>query len=267
MLVAIISDSERHLHLALELEKCRYETVLYRCVDEIPSQITADITILPIPTKDKDGFLNLKGSYKITAENIITRTESKSFIITCNYECNDRKFADINKFEEFTSMNAIPSAEGAIFEAMKASDIPLFGSKTLVMGSGRIGKIIADRMKSFCSDVTIAARNPKDRYSAVAQGMRGVDFTSLYDVINNYDFIFQTVPHLVLTDKLLQKTRGIIIEVSSKCSGTDYSFAMANKNRLLYCPAIPEKYSKDFAAKVLTDSVKSILKLNKLILK
>ncbi len=255
------------MHLALELEKSGYKTVLYKSVDEIPSEINADVTVLPIPTKDKDGFLNLKGSYKTTAENIISRTECKSFIITCNYECNDRKYADINKFEEFTSMNAIPSAEGAIFEAMKASDIPLFDSKTLVMGFGRIGKIIADRMKSFCSNITVAARNPKDRFSAVAQGMRSVDFTALYDEINDYDFIFQTVPHLVLTDKLLQKTRGIIIELSSKCAGTDYSFATVNKNRLLYCPAIPEKYSKDFAAKVFTDSVKSILELNKLILK
>lgn len=262
MLVALISDSARHLYLANELCKSGYETVIYNSVDDIPFEIPADIVILPIPTKDKDGFINLKGSYKTTAENIISRTNSNSFVITCNYECNDRKYTDINKFEEFTSMNAIPSAEGAIFEAMKASSIPLFGSKTLVMGYGRIGKIIADRMKSFCSDVTVAARNPKDRFSAIAMGLSGINYESLYDEINQFDYIFQTVPHLVLTDRLLEKTRGIIIELSSKCAGTDYEFAIANKNNILYCPALPEKYSKDFAAKVFADSVKSILELN-----
>ena len=259
MLIALISDSQRHLYLSNQLTDSGYDTNVYRTVDEIPSEIKADIIVLPIPTKDKDGFLNIKGSFKMTVENLISRTNSNSYVITCNYECNDRKFTDINKYEKFTSLNAIPSAEGAVFEAMKNSNIPLYGAKSLVVGYGRIGKIIAHRMHSFCSATTVVARNPKDRYAATALGLKAIDFSELLEEIATYDFIFQTVPHLVLTEKHLALTKATIIELSSKCAGTDYEFAKKNGNNLLYCPALPEKYSKDYASKVFADSVKSIL--------
>ncbi len=262
MLVTIISDSYRHGCLADELKRDGFDVELYDNAREIPERIEADIIVLPIPTVKADGLFNLGMDCLFTTEDIIDRTKADSHIITCNYECKNRKFTDINRFEPFTSMNAVPSAEGAIFEAMKNSDIPLFGSQTLVTGYGRIGKIIAHRMKSFCSEVTVAARNVKDIYSAQSLGYKTIDYARLDENVSKFDFLFQTVPFPILTDKVLINTRGLIIELSSKCAGTDSKFAKANSNRLIYCPGIPEKYSKEYAAKIFSDSVKNIIKLN-----
>ena len=53
------------------------------------------------------------------------------------------EIVDILEKEELAVLNAIPSAEGALQVAMEASDITLHGSKVLVLGHGRIAKILA----------------------------------------------------------------------------------------------------------------------------
>lgn len=259
MSITIISDSKRHRYLYEYLKDNGYDTVLYDNSDALPETIDSDIIIFPIPSLNQNGLLNLNGNTHLTIESAIDRTSAESLIITCNYECKQRRWVDINKFEAFTSLNAVPSAEGAIFEAMKNSDITLFGSNALVTGYGRIGKIIADRLKHFGANVTIAARKPKDIYAAESVGLKTSDFSALENTIQDYDFIFQTVPYPILTKSLLKKTTALIIEISSKCAGTDIAFANKNKNKVIYCPGIPEKYSSKTAAEILKISVIKII--------
>ena len=259
MSITIISDSNRHRYLYEYLKKNGYDVVLFESSDAIPEAIDSDITIFPIPSVNQQGLLNIKGNTHLTIESLIDRTSAESLMITCNYECKQRKCVDINKFEAFTSLNAVPSAEGAIFEAMKNSDITLFGSKVLVTGYGRIGKIIADRLKHFGAEVTVAARKQKDIFAAESVGLKAAEYTSLEDTISEFDFIFQTVPYPILTKSLLLRTTALIIEISSKCAGTDIIFANKNGNRVIYCPGIPEKYSAKTAAEILAISVIKII--------
>ena len=53
------------------------------------------------------------------------------------------KLYDFLDDEDFAVYNAIPTAEGAIQIAMEASERTINGSKILILGFGRIGKILA----------------------------------------------------------------------------------------------------------------------------
>lgn len=261
MLISVISGSRRHKLLAELLAADGHKVNLYASYSELPVHIGGDAVVLPIPTLNRSGNLNLEGCPgSFTAEELLTRTERHALVISCNYESVLRHTVDINKYEPFTSMNAVPSAEGAIFEAVKNSDITLFGSKCLVIGYGRIGKIIADRMKAFGSDVTVTARSHKDIYTARSFGMTVSGYDGLSDRIASFDLIFQTVPHLILNKEMLDLTDAVIIELASGGAGTDLEYAAKAGKKVIYAPGIPEKYSPDTAGAIFYDSVINIIK-------
>ena len=72
--------------------------------------------------------------------------------------------------EGFALGNAVPSAEGAIFEAMRAQEDCLAGSRCLIVGYGRIARLLARGLRGLGARVTVAARKERDRALACAEG-------------------------------------------------------------------------------------------------
>ncbi len=261
MHINILSGSVRHTVLTEELLKDGHSVNQYKSFGELPETICGDITVLPIPTFNANGKFNLNGSPDyMVREKVYELIDKSCLLITCNAESQTHRCIDINQYEPFVSLNAIPSAEGAISIAMQNCDKTLFNSKTVVIGFGRIGKILASRLSAFGSRVTVIARNSKDRFLAEALGIKAVDFNRLQNEVEAADIIFQTVPHLVLRREILSCiNNGLIIELSSGCAGTDIEAVNRIGNKMLYAPAIPEKYSPHSAGLILYDSVNSII--------
>ena len=71
--------------------------------------------------------------------------------------------------EELAVRNGVPTAEGAIEAAMAATDVTLCGTPCLVIGFGRIGKLLAHRLRGLGAEVTVSARRQENlRLSAQA---------------------------------------------------------------------------------------------------
>ena len=64
--------------------------------------------------------------------------------------------------EELAVRNGVPTAEGAIEAAMDATDVTLCGTPCLVIGFGRIGKLLAHRLRGLGAEVTVSARRLDD---------------------------------------------------------------------------------------------------------
>ena len=64
--------------------------------------------------------------------------------------------------EELAVRNGVPTAEGAIEAAMAATDVTLCGTPGLVIGFGRIGKLLAHRLRGLGAEVTVSARRLDD---------------------------------------------------------------------------------------------------------
>jgi len=60
--------------------------------------------------------------------------------------------------EEFSVLNAVPTAEGAIQLALEEMPATIYGSKILITGFGRISKILVKLLTAMGADVTVAYR-------------------------------------------------------------------------------------------------------------
>ena len=78
--------------------------------------------------------------------------------------CTERGIGTFDYYESdaFSIANAIPSAEGAIEIAMRELPITLNGANALVIGYGRIGKVLSRLLARLGASVTASARKPSD---------------------------------------------------------------------------------------------------------
>ena len=73
--------------------------------------------------------------------------------------------------EELAVANAVPTAEGAIQIAMEQLPITIHGARVLVVGFGRVGRALAQRLAALGARVTVAARRYESLAWAQATGL------------------------------------------------------------------------------------------------
>lgn len=155
--------------------------------------------------------------------------------------------------DDFSILNSIPTAEGAVQKAMEESDVTIFGNDSLVVGFGRTGQTLARTLQGLGGRVTVAARESGDLARAVACGYRPLEFDDLADGAETAEFIFNTVPDLVLTRSVLARTRAttVIIDIASAPGGTDFAAAEALGRRAILAPGLPGKVAPRTAGRYL----------------
>lgn len=123
---------------------------------------------------------------------------------------------DFLKDEPYLCENAYITAECALDVALPYLTRTLRGCPVLIVGWGRIGKCLAQLLKSLGTDVTIAARNPGHRAIIHALGYHTDDIGALS--LNHYRLIYNTVPHLVLSREHINTCREdcVKIELASR---------------------------------------------------
>lgn len=169
---------------------------------------------------------------------------------------------DFMRNEKVAILNAIATAEGTVMEAIGASAINLHGSNCLVLGYGRCGKILAEKLKGLCAKVTVAARSEEALAFAQASGMRPVHLSSVKDLLPDCDFIFNTIPALILDDGCLALLRAetVIIDIASEPWGVDYDAAAQRGLNARCSQGLPGKVAPKASADILVDGIMAILK-------
>ena len=77
------------------------------------------------------------------------------------------------------------------------------GSTVLVIGYGRVAKACAKLFRAVGADVTISARKLSALAEAEGAGYKAELITALADNISGYTIIINTVPAMILDEKLL----------------------------------------------------------------
>lgn len=124
--------------------------------------------------------------------------------------------------EELSVRNAIPTAEGAIEAAMKHTSVTLHGTPCLVLGFGRIGKVLAHDLSALGAKVSVSARKRSDLAWIDAFGYAPLHTNRLSGTLGEFRVVFNTVPHQVLDEALLAELPPdcLLIELAS-ASGFD----------------------------------------------
>ena len=173
--------------------------------------------------------------------------------------CEEREISchDFMLDEPMTLYNAVSTAEGAILEALLHKDTNLHMSSTLVLGYGRCGKILADRLKGLHACVTVCSNDANELALACALGFETLHLSKLWKNICCFEYLFNTIPARVLNRRCLEKVSpgAIIIDIASNKSGADYEAARKLNTNIHFCPGLPGKYAGESCANYLTDYI------------
>lgn len=230
--------------------------------------LPSDIWIAGIPfTKDNVHLYSENKNYLITLEYFFQHLKkhppklligghfsevaldyARSYQIPCH---------DLLKCNTISIANAIPTAEGAIYYAIKESPYVLHKSPCLILGFGKCGKALADKLRGLNAQVTICARKEDDLAYAESLGYDTLTFENLNAHLGRFLFLFNTVPAPVLGPKRLAhcSRECVILDLASLPGGVDFKSAQKQHLHALHCLGLPGALSPQTAADILAKQI------------
>ncbi len=166
-------------------------------------------------------------------------------------------YLDYNKDECFQIFNAAATAEGAISVIINERNTTIYKSSILVIGYGRIGKVLAGHLKAFNPELYVAARKNTDVAWIDLNGYKGLKTDEIDKIIGDMDIIINTVPALIIPNMLVDavKEDALIIDLASKPGGLDHSYAIGKGIKIIHALGLPGKISPKSAAKIIFDTI------------
>lgn len=206
-----------------------------------------------IAGKIPQDFENVQNEKKVIMTNKIY--EDKKI------QSNAIKCFDILKDETTTILNTIPTAEGAIQIAMEETDYTITNMKALVIGFGRVGKILANMLKRMGLDVYCEARKETDLAWIKAYGYNPIPLEKMKNNLCKMDIIFNTVPFQILDKStlILLNKNTLIIDLASAPGGVDYDVAGKLGIKAILASTLPGKVAPNTAGKYLKDFVYKVI--------
>ena len=222
--------------------------------------------ILPIPfSKDGQFVHTLYTNKKLSIDEVLSRIkkEQKVFVGAIKDNLKEKykelQIIDLMKLEEVAVLNTIATAEGAIEIVIRETQKNIQGSKILVLGFGRVAKVVAQKFKALDAKVTCAARKQKDFAWIETLGLEYTNINQINEKIGKYNIIINTVPELILKEEQLKNVQKqtLLIDLASKPGGIDFEVAKKLELKCIWALALPGKVAPISTAEIL---VKSILK-------
>lgn len=230
----------------------------------------ARIVLGPIPlTSDRKNLSMPFSNIKLPIEEFAKKIANKT-LIAGNYpetmkkdlKDNNINFIDIAKREEFVVLNAIATAEGTIQIAMEETQRTIHGNKILVMGFGRIGKVLAKMLSGLGAEVYCEARRDDDLAWIKVYGYKPIHLMNLDNYLDQFDIIINTIPFQVLDDEKLALVRKdvVIIDLASNPGGVDIKAAKNRGLKLIWALSISGKVAPLTSAEYIVETLYHVLK-------
>ena len=230
----------------------------------------SDVVIGPIPvTSDRRNLSMPFSNIKLPVEEFINKFTAKTLISGSLIE-DYRKilldknvnYIDLQRREEFTVLNTIATAEGTIQIAMEETSRTIHGSNVLVMGFGRIGKVLSKMLDGLGAKVYCEARKNEDIAWIKAYGYEPVHLNDLNENLNKFDVIINTIPFTVLDSERLNlvKKDVVLIDIASNPGGIDRKAAKEKELKLIWALSLPGKVAPLTSAEFIKETIYHVLK-------
>mgnify|MGYP003370600788 CR=1 FL=1 len=228
----------------------------------------AELIIGPIPLSSNGRDINTPFSETIiTIEELFSKLDNKKFIAGSIKQELIEKYSKVNildimEREELAVLNTISTAEGAIQIAMEETTRTLHGSKVLVMGFGRVGKILSNMLKGIGAQVYCEARKDTDLAWIKAYGYNSIHLKELDNYLNEFDIIINTIPVTILNEEKLKKLKEdtLIIDLASNPGGVDKLATKKLGIKLIWALSLPGKVAPITSAEFIKDTLFNIIK-------
>jgi len=278
---AVIGGDLRQIQLANELAAKGYAVAVYGLDSNIePLKLpTADslgaaiaeatVVILPLPASFDGAVVNapmFAEDIEITA--LLRLMNKNQILLAGKIDEKTAKLIDIHNIyaidyflrEELTISNAIPTAEGGLEIALAELPITVHGSNCLVLGYGRIGKVLCKMLGGIGANVTAAARRHDALAWIDAYGYGSMHIDALPNRVGEFDVVFNTIPHKLITAEVLgaAKKDVLIIDLASRPGGVDMAAAQELGVKAIWALSLPGKVAPITAGNIIMQAVLNI---------
>ena len=225
------------------------------------------VVVGPIPlSSDRRRLSTPFGRNSVELEEFVEAMRDKHLIAGNIYikeelENAGVEFTDLLRREEFNVLNTIATAEGTLQIAMEETQRTVHGSNVLVMGFGRIGKVLAKMLDGIGAKVYCEARKDEDISWIKAYGYNPVHLNDLNANLNKFDIIINTIPFQILDEERLDlvKKEAIIIDLASNPGGVDRKAAREKGLKVIWALSLPAKVAPLTSAEFIKETLYHVL--------
>lgn len=249
------------LENSIEVHKSEKFNNISECIEQ--SELV--ISSVPFSKDGKNVFMPFSEN-ELSIDDLFCNLGNKTLIAgSVNKYISDKfknlKIIDLIEIEELTISNVIATAEGAIQIAMENTQHTIHNSDILILGFGRIGKILAKDLQALSARVTCEARKTSDLSWIRAYGYKELDLKDLDKHLNEFNIIFNTIPFLILDkDRLKNVNKNcLIIDLSSKPGGVDFAECEKLRIKSILALGLPGKVAPLTSAKYIKNVIDKII--------
>lgn len=250
-----------------EHEGCSFETSLKKAL------CSADILILPLPLSTDSIRLNAPmyegDSVKITDLGELIPSGRIVYVGKATEEfknkCKEKNIICVDYFEDecLCIKNALLTAEASADILMRELPFSVDSSRVMIIGYGRVGKLLTNLLLRLNANVTVAARRKEDLAYAECIGAKTVRideskrFRGLLEINNGYDVVFNTVPVNMIDRELIKDINKnvILIDLASPPGGVDIRAAKEYKINTIWALSLPGKFSPHRAGHIIAEAI------------
>lgn len=230
----------------------------------IPEDCSA--VILSLPSFTPDGKVNRSGA--LSSKELFSPLKAGTKIFGGMFsdgiirECLEYNLiaCDYGGLEDFALLNALPTAEAAVEIALSRLERTLFGARALVIGYGRIGKLLSRRLLSFGADVTVFARRIEILTEAQLDGCTAINTEQGLKKSISHDICFNTVPAKIIGKASVENSScEHFIELASLPGGFTEEAIKILGEKYLIARGLPGKYFPRTAGEIIYKTVSKML--------
>lgn len=230
----------------------------------------SDIVVAPLPCSKDDILLNTPFyEGEISIEEVFKNMTKDQVFIGGKISEKIKQMAnhygisvfDLMDREELAILNAIPTVEGGIQIAMEEMDTTIHNSNIMILGFGRIGKLLAKSLQGLGGNIFVEARKHEDLAWIKSYGYRPLHLNKIKNYLPNMELIFNTIPSMILGEEnLIELKKGaLIIDLASSPGGVDFEVAEKMDIKAIWALGLPGKVAPVTAAEILKESIYNIV--------
>lgn len=224
--------------------------------------------ILPTPVLKGDVLNAPFGSQAVSAEElaqtlpqnvpIFGGSVGESLRQQC--ACRNVYVTDLLSIEALAVKNAALTARCAIQVILREIPYTLADQPVLILGAGRIGKLLGLQLRALGAAVTVSSRREEDKAWCAALGLTPADTADLAPLLPHCRLLVNTIPAQVLSQTQLEllPDDALLFELASPPGGFHHRSADLT---VISCGGLPGKYVPQSAADVIAETIYHCLEM------
>ncbi len=241
------------------------------CIDTLSEVCSAaPYIICPIPFGKNGNVLQSAPQQALRIDQILDHlSPGQAFFAGCipgdfRKEAEEKgvRVYDLMEDTQLALFNTLATAEGAVCEAIKRSPVNLHHSSCAVLGYGKCGSTLTAYLKGMFCHVYAVSDQADERAKAALIADQAGDLEAFGECASAFDFVFNTIPSLVVDTRTLGKMKRsvTIVDIASAPGGIDHAAAEELGLSSVLCPGLPGKYAPSSSAGAIKEVIDRILK-------